>query len=1094
MGYHVPERVIKLLCGREAFDQGMAYYTSGKVQLVYAEHNEKLEYSKYRAEITGLELCEVTLAVDIDGDVSGDCTCPAYVHGGAFCKHIAAGLVCILHSVEVRPAQDREHSAAAITGPSASRTAAADSGLVSSMLQIFGDRRRRASGTGIYMDTRTPLQAEFTVKQLSLGRGRSMLGVELKIGQQRLYVVKKIRAFLTAVQRGETFAFSDHFVYDPAQHSFAKEDDHAIKQLIEVLGNEQVYREAQPSYSQGIMGTERLLPIPPYFWERLLAALAAAPAASLQLERDVITGLHPAAEYPPLSFHFNEAEGAGYLLEIRGLSKITVMEDYGLLTAEGKLLKLPETDIRRLAGLKQMLAGSSKDEMIIAPEQMEAFMEGVLPGLKRLGRIEIADRIFGRIVQSPLRGRLYLDRIRDRLLAGLEFQYGDVVLNPLDPRTYERGEQVILVRDTAAEQQILELMEHPAFVQTESGYVMSDEEGEFDFLHHTIPQLEPLLEVYATTAVKSRLYTGNALPIAKLSWNEKTDWLEFRFSMSGVAESEIISVLKSLQEKRRYYRLPDGALLPLEGEALQEVVRLMNELGVQAGDLTPGAGYPLPLLRALQLKAEDYQEGAVTLNRSFRRLLADMASPDSLDFQLPGTLAPVLRDYQQYGYQWLKTLAHYRFGGILADDMGLGKTLQSIAFLLSELEDIRSGGVPALIVAPASLLYNWRNELHKFAPDIKAAIADGPAAQRSRTIRNTAAHDVVITSYPLLRRDIGMYAKHKFHTLILDEAQMIKNHETQTAQAVSLLEARYRFALTGTPVENALEDLWSIFSVVMPGLFPGKKEFHDLPRETVAKRAKPFLLRRLKSDVLKELPDKIETVQASELLPEQKKLYVAYLARLRKEALKHLDDDSFGNARIKVLAGLTRLRQLCCHPALFLDGYAGGSGKFAQLLEIIEECRSSGKRMLVFSQFTGMLDLIGRELGMLGIPFFYLDGDTPSSVRVERCNRFNEGERDLFLISLKAGGTGLNLTGADTVILYDLWWNPAVEQQAADRAHRIGQKKVVQVIRMVAQGTVEDKMVELQQKKTRLIDEVIQPGSESLSTFSEQDLRDILSI
>ncbi|WP_203457084.1 DEAD/DEAH box helicase [Paenibacillus tepidiphilus] len=1096
MGYHVPERVIRLLCGREAYEQGLAYYISGKVQLIYAEHNEKLEYSKYRAEITGLEVCEVALAVDSDGDVSGDCTCPAYVHGGAFCKHIAGGLVGILHADDVRKAEDRERPASGVSGPgsAAARSAAGSSQLVSSMLEIFGGTRQRPSGTGTYMDSRTPLQVEFTVRPVSFARGRQMLGVELKAGEQRLYVVRKIRAFLGAVQRGDCFVFSEHFSYDPARHSFGKEDDSALKLLLEVLDNEQVYREAQPANGAGMLGTERLLPIPPFFWERLLPALSAVSAASMQLDGTAITGLHPAAEYPPLSFHFNEAEGEGYLLEIQGLSKITVLEDYGLLAAEGKLLRLPETDVRRLAGLKQMLAGSRKDELIIAPEQMESFMEGVLPGLKRLGRIEIAERIFGRIVQSPLRARLYLDRIRDRLLAGLEFQYGDVVLNPLDQRTYERGEQVILVRDGAVERRILELMEHQAFVQTESGYVMSDEEGEFDFLHHTIPQLEPLLEVYATSAVKSRLYTGNALPIAKLSWNEKTDWLEFQFTMAGIPESEVVSVLKSLQEKRRYYRLPDGALLPLEGEELQEVIRLMNELGVHAGDLTPGTGYPLPLLRALQLKAEDYKGGAVALGRSFRRLLANMENPENLDFPLPESLAPVLRDYQQYGYQWLKTLAHYRFGGILADDMGLGKTLQSIAFLLSELEDIRTSGRPALIVAPASLLYNWHNELRKFAPGISTAIADGNVTQRSRTIRNTAAHDVIITSYPLLRRDIGLYAKRHFHTLILDEAQMIKNHETQTAQAVTLLQASYRFALTGTPVENALEDLWSIFNVVMPGLFPGKKEFHDLPRETVAKRAKPFLLRRLKSDVLKELPDKIESVQASELLPEQKKLYVAYLVRLRKEALKHLDDGSFGHARIKVLAGLTRLRQLCCHPALFLDDYAGGSGKFAQLLEIIEECRSSGKRMLVFSQFTGMLDLIGRELGMLGIPFFYLDGDTPSPERVERCNRFNEGERDLFLISLKAGGTGLNLTGADTVILYDLWWNPAVEQQAADRAHRIGQKKVVQVIRLVAQGTVEDKMVELQQKKKQLIDEVIKPGNESLSSFSEQDIREILML
>lgn len=254
------------------------------------------------------------------------------------------------------------------------------------------------------------------------------------------------------------------------------------------------------------------------------------------------------------------------------------------------------------------------------------------------------------------------------------------------------------------------------------------------------------------------------------------------------------------------------------------------------------------------------------------------------------------------------------------------------------------------------------------------------------------------------------------------------------------------------------------------------------------------MLRRVKADVLKELPDKIESLQASELLPEQKKLYVAYLSKLQQETLKHLNEETFDKNRIKILAGLTRLRQLCCHPALFIEDYAGSSAKFEQLLEIVAECRSAGKRLLVFSQFTEMLGMIARELGCQGVPFFYLDGKTPAAERIELCNRFNEGERDLFLISLKAGGTGLNLTGADTVILYDLWWNPAVEEQAADRAHRIGQKNVVQVIRLVAQGTVEEMMYALQQKKKHLIEEVVKPGEAALSSLTEQDIREILMI
>lgn len=1110
MSVQLSERVIKLLCGDTFYERGEAYYKDGKVTLA----DQGPEASSFKAIVMGNHRYEVTIDIDLDGDVEAECSCLAFSTYDKYCQHVAAALLQIHHfqneydkpariypsllHPEDRPYYDDDE---AETTHLRNRYAAqagleaADTRLANGMLGLFSHRPIRTSGSRSLLDMRTTLEVEISVKLFPYGFRKHMFGIELKVGPKRLYIVQQIREFLEKVDRREPYVFSKHFTYDPAVHSFQQENDAVLARLIQIYRNEKIFRE---SLSRSILreapaSGDRMLLVPPSSWDKTLPLLTAAPTVQLLYNNQTFHGIERSDEALPLHFAFDQATSDGYQLDIQGLDQIIIMEDYELVITNGKLIELKPESCTRLMEMKQLLGTSRKPKIHIAPAQMEPFMERVIPGLMKLGSVGIAESISDRVLQTQLKAKLYLDRVRDRLVAGLEFQYGDIIINPLEGSEKSRGTDRILMRDGEQERLILELMELVPFAKTEGGYFMEDEDSEFEFLHHIIPRLEKLLTVYATSAVKVRIVTKHAAPKVTINVDERTDWLEFKFDMDGIPESEIRNLLKSLEVQRKYHRLPNGSLLPLDGAEFQEIIHFLNEVGLRQSDIQ-GTEFRIPTARGLHLIGSHENGNAVRLGKSFRRLLENMRNPDNLDFPVPDNLANVLRDYQQYGYQWMKTLAHYHFGGILADDMGLGKTVQAIAFVVSVLPEIRRREQPALIVAPASLAYNWLNELKKFAPEVRAVIADGTKSERSGVLTGDSSADVIITSYPLLRKDIKDYMKQSFHTLILDEAQYFKNHTTQTAQAVKAIDAGYRFALTGTPVENTLEELWSIFGAVFPALFPSKQAFNELSREAVAKRVRPFLLRRLKSDVLKELPDKIESIQASELLPEQKQLYVGFLAKLQQETVKHLNDESFQQNRIRILAGITRLRQLCCHPALFVEDYRGSSAKFEQLLEIIEECQSAGKRLLIFSQFTEMLGLIARELGYRGITHFYLDGQTKASERVELCNRFNDGERDLFLLSLKAGGTGLNLTGADTVILYDLWWNPAVEQQAADRAHRIGQKNVVQVIRLVTQGTVEDKMYELQQKKMNLIDEVIQPGQEALSSLSEKDIREILMI
>ncbi|MDO7905590.1 DEAD/DEAH box helicase [Paenibacillus sp. JX-17] len=1098
MSFRLTRRVIKLLCGPAHFATGERYCLNRKIsfQIYDAANGRFAAEVKFGRQMTD----QIHVTLDQHGDVQASCSCGLARTASGYCQHIAAVLLAV-HDQEnfgdepVKAYAPSPLDAAPPAGEQArafssrSRTTQADA-----VLELFSSLKK-PSISDHHLQLRQPLKVEFICQPYSYREDRWMFGIEIKAGPQRLYIVQNIREFLRAIETGKPYVFTRQFTYDPRLHNFTARDEAVLKQLIQSALNERLYRETVTSRNTAkSAGGERMLLIPPAAWERLLPELTDAPSSSFEHEgkfsQEVVLSYEPL----PLRYEFSESEAEGFQLHIEGLDAITVMTDYQIIIANAKLYRAAAEHCRRLSELQSVAGRSPRRSIPLTPEQMQPFMDKVVPELMKMGRVQISQSVSERMVHHPLQARLYLDRIKSRLLAGLEFQYGDLVLNPLEENPRQHGEHRILVRDGQKEQQILQLMETASFGRTEAGYFMESEDAEFDFLYHTLPQLEKLMQVYATTAVKNRLYSSLAPPKVRINLDQRrNDWLEFSFQLDGIPEKEIKLVIQSLMEKRRYYRMANGALMPLETEDMQNIVHMMNELGIRKSELGNGTLH-IPVVRGLHLLEEPLDGRAIEMEPAVEALLQELKQPALSAFPVPEQLQPILREYQVHGYQWMKTLARYKFGGILADDMGLGKTLQSITYLASVLDDIRASGQPALIVCPSSLVYNWQQELKKFTPHINAVVYDGGLTERRSAVRRAEHRDVVITSYPLLRMDAEFFAEYHFHTVFLDEAQTFKNHTTQTAQAVRSIQGDQRFALTGTPVENALEELWSIFHVILPVLFPGRKAFSEMPRSQIAAMIRPFLLRRLKTDVLKDLPDKIETVQATELLPEQKKLYAAYLARLRHETLKHLDEEGFQKTRIKILAGLTRLRQLCCHPALFVEGYSGTSAKFEQLMELIEECRSAGKRMLIFSQFTGMLGIISRELGFKGIPHFYLDGSTPSAERVEMCDRFNQGEHELFLISLKAGGTGLNLTGADTVILYDLWWNPAVEQQAADRAHRMGQTNVVQVIRMITHGTVEDKMYELQQSKKNLIEEVIAPGEESQSSLTEEEIRSILSI
>ncbi len=559
--------------------------------------------------------------------------------------------------------------------------------------------------------------------------------------------------------------------------------------------------------------------------------------------------------------------------------------------------------------------------------------------------------------------------------------------------------------------------------------------------------------------------------------------------------------------------------MQLSGGGLQALDSLTADLGLTKSEFQAGEA-KIPAYRAFYLDSLS-GDGRMKLfqrDEAYGMMVRDLKTAQSVSYAVPAVLEKTLREYQKIGYTWMRTLARYHFGGILADDMGLGKTLQVIALLTAfyqEKTEQKAAGnegsgselpLPSLIVCPASLVYNWGQEFARFSPEIRVLLIAGTAKERQEQLEEQMRMEaseraqVIITSYDLLKRDRAAYLGRTFEYEIIDEAQVIKNAKTQGAKAVKEISANVRFALTGTPVENRLSELWSIFDFLMPGFLYSYRKFrerYELPivknqdpeaLTALRRMTGPFVLRRLKKDVLRELPGKEERIVYSAASGRQQKLYTASALKL-KEALA--GGAWSGNGKLEVLSQLMRLRQICCDPALCFEDYTGESAKLETCVSLIASASAAGHKILLFSQFASMLERIRERLLQEGISSHLLVGATPKEERSRMVQAFASDEVPVFLISLKAGGTGLNLTAADIVIHYDPWWNVAAQNQATDRAYRIGQEKPVTVYKLILKDTIEENLLKLQNAKLALAAQVVSEGMVSLGDLSQNELMEL---
>lgn len=649
-------------------------------------------------------------------------------------------------------------------------------------------------------------------------------------------------------------------------------------------------------------------------------------------------------------------------------------------------------------------------------------------------------------------------------------------------------------------------------------FAEDDDEAYYLLFSEGLSQLSELGEVY----LSERLHGVKVrqAPSVKVEASVKGGLLDIAVESSDMTPAELVSYLASYERKQKFVRLGNGDIIRLDG-SVSAVADLAGGLGIDAKSLVEGVE-GLPANRTLFVDAMLKRASGVRFERDsgFRSIVRDFETVSDADFTPPGALREVLRPYQNEGFKWLCTLGKAGFGGILADDMGLGKTLQMMAYLAYMREEGEKR--PALVVCPASLVYNWAAELARFTPDARVAVVAGSKRERVAQIAAACAGagvgaggseapgaaavtpgaDVLVTSYDLMKRDVEAYAQEEFSCVVLDEAQYIKNASTKAAKSAKQLPGDVRFALTGTPIENRLSELWSIFDFLMPGVLGSSDSFtrrFATPitdgDAQVAKRLQglvsPFILRRLKGDVLRDLPEKDESIVVANMEGEQDKLYKASATKLAL-MLSSQKPEEFAGMKLQVLSELTKLRQICCDPSLLYENYTGGSAKLETCMELVRNAVEGEHQVLLFSQFTSMFDIIGPRLDAEGVRYLRLTGSTSKEERIRLVERFQAGEAPVFLISLKAGGVGLNLTAADIVIHYDPWWNLAAQNQATDRAHRIGQERQVSVFKIIAKDSIEEKIVEMQEAKRDLAEQVIGGEGVSRTSITREDILALL--
>ena len=1025
-----------------------------------------------------------------------NCQCPAWRKYPGLCKHCVAVLLKYLDYGGARRAKKTEKQPyVPPVAPGMLRRA---------RLSDYQENRRTTSGViRDILDRETRRSVGEAEETEILGRVRlhpkltlteNAQKAQFTIGIDHLYVLKDVWAFVENMEDSRLFAYGKklQFVhrldcFEPASRALVRFLQNWVQNRMQISSN---------AYPYAVALNRREISLSDNEFQQLMDILG-----NQDVEAQV-TG-YRCTKWQTASGekkHGLAIAGVGNGVELR-LQKGFIIKGQNtcFVFDEGKVIRMPATGLEEVQDLLLVFRRRPGEPLFVHRDDLPVFCRELLPQLRRLFDCREENFRAEDFVFHPDGYRIYIDlEQEDMVVCRCTVLYGE--------KEYDLAEQNrdMQKRDRIEENCLLGKVS-TFFDGFDQGnrcfFLQADDDKLYALLTAGLEQLQEMGEVY----ISERLKRIRVKPLPQISagLSLSGDLLQLTVEAEGMRREELAEILSRYEQKKKYFRLKNGDFIQ-QDEGLAALAEIMERLALSAEELT-AQNLALPKFRALYLDSLLREDAAVYVERerSFKSLIREMKNVEDNDYEVPQSLRPILRGYQEKGFLWLKTLNACGFSGVLADDMGLGKTLQVIAFLLSSYQE-GVYGRPSLIVCPASLVYNWESEIRRFAPQLTTRLIAGTAGERAEQIAAIAGSDVCITSYELLRRDIEHYEGVSFSCQVIDEAQHIKNHMTKAAKAVKSIDSGFRLALTGTPVENRLSELWSIFDYLMPGLLFSYKRFRrEVEAPVINKKDEsamaelkkiitPFILRRLKKDVLRDLPDKIEENLVIVMEDEQKDIYDANVVQL-KRFLDGQSEQDLKTSKIQILAGLTRLRQICCDPTLLYENYKGGSSKVESCMDLVENGVDGGHKILIFSQFTSMLDILAERLRESKIPFYMLTGATDKEERLRLTEAFNRDQVPVFLISLKAGGTGLNLTAADVVIHFDPWWNLAVQNQATDRAHRIGQKRVVNVYKLIAKNSIEENIVKLQERKKDLAEQLLSGSGMSSIRLNREELMELLA-